>query len=229
MVTARRITQLFEDLMHRSMPIKACSLVPLLAFLGSVAIATPSAAQTDSVPHGLFFSGGASTASSGVDAEGWHWEAGINHRLSGNLGLRLEVTSHSYDEVEMYPCLIQDTARCYQTMGRKVLAGLASLTAQPFTIRQRRIYLITGLGIYGSDRQATRYSNCDLSDAACDRSSYRLHLRDTQFGLNGGIGLVERMGNVPVFMDFRVHYVRRNSPSPGPSNDYFLLPVTIGF
>jgi len=31
-----------------------------------------------------------------------------------------------------------------------------------------------------------------------------------------------------VFTDFRVHYMLRTSPSGGPSNDYFLLPLTVG-
>ena len=31
------------------------------------------------------------------------------------------------------------------------------------------------------------------------------------------------------FADFRVHYMPRTAPSGGPSNDYFLLPITVGY
>jgi hypothetical protein len=62
----------------------------------------------------------------------------------------------------------------------------------------------------------------------CDNSTYELEMRSTQPGMNGGVGAQMPLGKVSLFTDIRVHYMFRTSPSGGPSNDYLLMPLTVG-
>ncbi|HET6761659.1 MAG TPA: hypothetical protein VFH13_06135, partial [Gemmatimonadaceae bacterium] len=62
----------------------------------------------------------------------------------------------------------------------------------------------------------------------CDRGTYRLELRDTQFGWSGGVGADFELGSLPVFAETRLHYVYNDRPGGQASNDYFLWPLSVG-
>ena len=207
--------------------------IAMAALLSAVAV--PAAAQA--IPSGrgfeLLLSGGPSQASRSVDAMGWFAEAGIARRLSSRVGVRLELAGHRYGAVPVYQCIVQDAERCYQTLGRDVIAGIANVVVQPMTAREsgtyRGLYLIGGLGTYDSRRKATAYPDCEPSGECSDRDVRTMTLRDTQLGINGGIGFNVILGGSPVFTEMRLHYARPNSPANGPTNDYFLFPISIGF
>jgi len=204
-------------------------LLPAIVGLATVALAPSGAAQgaPDAArPFVPFVSGGASLASRLPDAGGMHVELGVIRTLGHGFSLRLEAARHVYDEVGLAPCLIQDSARCYQTLDRKVSAGIVS-AAYDHPAWRGSVYLIGGAGVYGSRRVATRYPSCDVA-GPCDNATYTLEMRATQPGVNGGIGAQMPVGRVSLFTDVRVHYMFRTSPSGGPSNDYFLLPFTVG-
>jgi hypothetical protein len=66
--------------------------------------------------------------------------------------------------------------------------------------------------------------------AACaDRNTYKLEMRDTQFGWSGGVGVDLDVGPVASFAELRLHYMYNNKPGGQPSNDYFLWPLSLGF
>lgn len=203
--------------------------VPAVACLAIAAIAPSTAAQ--GTPEAVrrfapFVSGGASVASRLPDGSGVHLELGLIRPLANGVSVRLEAARHVYGAVALAPCLIQDAAHCYQTMDRRVTAGIVSaVVSRPY--RRGSLYLIGGAGVYGSRRVATRYPSCELG-GACDNATYTLEMRATQPGVNGGIGAQVPLGTVSAFADLRVHYMVRTSPSGGPSNDYFLLPLTVG-
>lgn len=168
----------------------------------------------------------------GVDAPGVQGQAGLARHLGKGFGVILEGVGHWYEVQPLYPCLIQDAARCYQTMRRAVAAGILSATYAPSRFRtdagRSGPYLISGIGMYKSRRIATRYSDCQPS-GPCDRDTYRLELRDTQFGWSGGVGLDHYLGRrVGVFAETRVHYIYNDQPGAQPSNDYFVWPLALG-
>jgi len=200
-----------------------------VACVASLAIARSMTAQgaPDTTHHfAPFVSGGASVASRLPDGNGMHLEVGVVRPLGNGFSVRLEGARHVYGAVAIAPCLIRDAAHCYQTLDRRVAAGIVS-AAYDRPYRQGSVYLIAGAGVYGSRRVATRYPSCDVG-GPCDNATYTLEMRATQPGVNGGIGAQMPVGRVSVFTDFRVHYMLRTSPSGGPSNDYFLLPLTVG-
>jgi hypothetical protein len=210
------------------MPTTGRFIVLFLATALSANAQTPSApAKPVSITAAL----GPTHTYRGVDAIGIHAEAGVALTRGRGFGLRLEGTGHWYEAQPLYPCLIQDTARCYQTLRRSVNAGIVSATyhiARFSTEEGKTVpYLITGFGLYNSRRVATRYPDCQPA-GICDRNTYKLELRDTQYGLSGGIGLDFAFGSLKGFGEARLHYVYRDSPSPGPTNDYFLAPLSIG-
>jgi hypothetical protein len=174
---------------------------------------------------------GPTRAFRGVDAPGIEGQGGVAYRLGHGFGLRLEGAGHWYGQQTLYPCLVQDAGRCYQTMRRAVAAGSLSTTyhiSRFATDNGTSVpYLITGLGIYRSRRIATRYPDCQPT-GACDRNTYKLELRDTQFGWSGGIGADFRLGSLAAFAETRVHYVYDDRPGAQPSNDYFVWPFSIG-
>lgn len=209
---------------------KTLSLVPLALLAGTLT------AQTSPSPgRGLTISAafGPSAAAREVDASGTHADVGIGYRAHSNgFGVRLELASHRYNDVPLYPCLVQDADRCYQTMRRRVSAGIASLT---YNLPTRLIaghdaaaYFLAGVGSYHSRRVATRYPDCQPT-GTCDRATYTLELRDAQVGASGGIGAEVRVQRVLVFTELRVHYAYRDTPRGEPSNDYFLVPLSVGF
>ena len=207
-----------------------CGLVPTLVCLSLVLIASPCSAQgaPDTgrrfVP---FVSVGASEASRLPDGPGFHVDAGVMRAMGHGVSLRLEATRHAYGEVPLYPCLFQDAQYCYQTLDRQVTAGIASV-AYEHPIGTETVYLIAGAGVYGSHRVATRYPSCQVPNVCDDRGTYKLDIRATQPGVSGGVGVRRLLGTTPLFVDVRMHFIRRTSPSGGPSNDYFLVPVTLG-
>lgn len=210
------------------------AFVSALAFACAVApLPAQSTAATRS--YGVLLSGGPSDAFRSVDTEGWHAAAALVRPLNQRLAARLELTGHTYGAVPVYPCLIQDSERCYQTLDRKVVAGIANLSYEPMRAREsglyRSLYLIGGVGVYDSRREATAYPDCELPGVCGDRSTHTMTIRDTQLGLNGGIGANLRVGpsQSAFFVELRVHYARRSTPAGRPSNDYFLTPVSVGF
>jgi hypothetical protein len=204
-------------------------LVPSLFGLATFAVAPFASAQVagQSASHfAPFVSGGASLASRLPDAGGMHLELGLIRPLGHGFSVRLEAAHHVYGEAALAPCLVQDASRCYQTMDRQVTAGIVdAMYSRPY--RRGSVYLIGGAGIYGSRRVATRYPECDVG-GPCDTATYTLTMRATQPGVNGGMGAEMPVGRVSLFTEFRVHYMLRTSPNGGPSNDYFLLPLTVG-
>ena len=154
------------------------------------------------------------------------------HRFGNNFGLRLEGAGHWYADQVLYPCMVQDAQRCYQTMRRVVSAGILNVTYHLTRFASgdgRNVpYLLTGIGMYRSRRIATHYPDCQPPDQCADRGTYHLEFRDTQLGWSGGAGADFDVGQVPLFMELRVHYMYRDTPSGQPSNDYFLFPFSVG-
>ena len=199
-----------------------------------VALAPPLLAQTvsESRPIGFSIAAGPTHSFRGVDAAGAGVNGGISYRLGHDFGLKLEATGHWYQQQPLYPCMVQDADRCYQTMRRSVSAGVLSATyhLSRFARDKGRAtpYLMTGVGIYESRRIATHYPDCQPPDLCADRFVYKWEMRDTQFGWSGGLGLDFMLGPVATFTEMRLHYIYRDTPGGQPSNDYFLWPVSVG-
>jgi hypothetical protein len=206
-----------------------------VALLCAMAGAAPVAAQTEgpSKRYEIILAGGPSEASRGVDARGWHAGAGLARRLSNRLGAQLDLTGHTYGPVPVPPCLIADSQRCYQELARRVVAGTASVTYQVLPVRQTGVfhglYVVGGIGLYNSRRTATAYPDCDVSGVCQDREIHEMRLNDTQLGFNGGVGVRSLTPGSPVFAEVRLHFARRSTPTNTPSNDYWLIPFSIGF
>jgi len=211
----------------------------MLRFIGHVSVLLMTTLATAGAqpggatpgPFTFFISAGPTRAFRGVDAPGVQGQGGFTRSLGRGFGVALEGTAQWYEAQPLYPCLIQDAGRCYQTMRRAVAAGTLSATyhiPRFATDKGRTVpYLISGMGVYRSRRIATRYSDCQ-PEVPCDRSTYRLELHDIQFGLNGGAGVESRLGRVGVFAETRVHYIYNDQPDARPSNDYFLWPISLG-
>jgi hypothetical protein len=204
--------------------------LPIVATWLALAAFAPSASaqETPEPAHRFapFVSAGTSVASRLPDGNGVHLELGVVRPLASWLGVRLEAARHLYAPVGLAPCLIQDAAHCYQTIDRQVTAGIVSATVSR-SYGKGSVYLIGGAGVYGSRRVATRYPTCDVA-APCERATYTMTMRSTQPGVNGGIGGEIPLGRLSAFADVRVHYMLRTAPAGGPSNDYFLMPLTVG-
>jgi hypothetical protein len=161
-----------------------------------------------------------------------HLDGGIGYRArSSGLGVRVELASHRYHDVPLYTCMVQDTGGCYQTIRRNVSATIASVTYNlPMRVvagYDAGLYLLAGVGGYRSSRVATRYPSC-LPDELCLQSRSTLEMRDTQLGASGGIGVEARVQRILLFTELRVHYAYRDTPHGQPSNDYFLVPLSLG-
>jgi hypothetical protein len=169
----------------------------------------------------------------GVDAPGVQGQGAIAYGLGHGFGLRLEGTGHWYEPQPLYPCIVQDAVRCYQTIKRAVAAGTLSATYHISRFRsdegRTSPYLISGVGVYRSRRIATHYPDCQPVAACADRTTYKLEMRDTQFGWSGGLGLDFDLGPVASFAEMRLHYIYSDTPGGQPSNDYFLWPLSVGF
>jgi hypothetical protein len=201
-----------------------------------LAVTAPAIAQTDKAEQPRSFAIsvalGPTHAFRGVDSPGIQGQGGLEYKFTPSFGLRVEGTGHWYEQQPVYPCLIQDAFRCYQTVRRAVSAGVVSATyhiSRFATDKGRAVpYLISGVGVYKSRRIATHYPDCQPSGACTDRSTYKLEFRDTQVGVNGGLGLDFQLGPVPTFAEMRIHYVYPDTPRGQPSNDYFLWPLSVG-
>lgn len=204
----------------------------LWLFMVVTSPAIAQSAPTKSRPVTFSAAIGATRTYRGVDAMGVHAQGGLEVGPRHGFGLRLEGTGHWSEQQPLYPCIVQDAVRCYQTMRRAVAAGILNATYHMLRFRTdegRTVpYLISGLGVYRSRRIATRYTDCQPV-GPCDRSTYKLEFRDTQFGWNGGVGADFGLGSLAAFAETRLHYVYRDSPGGQPSNDYFLWPLSIGF
>jgi hypothetical protein len=207
------------------------ALVALPVALSLAAFVAPCSAQTGDTARTLqpFVSVGVSNAQRLPDGFGFHGGLGAQRALGWRFGARLEGTFHAYGEVPVYPCLFQDAERCYSTVDRQVTAGLASLTYD-VPIGGEVFYLIGGAGLYHSRRVASQYPAC-TPEQFCIKEHYRMHVDATQPGMSGGFGMRATFGTVPLLLDFRIHYASRTTPQSTPSNDYFLMPITlsIGF
>jgi hypothetical protein len=202
----------------------------------SIVVTSPAFAQsanTESRPFAFSLALGPTHTFRGVDAPGVQGQGGIAHRFGNGLGLRLEGTGHWYESQPLYPCIVQDAVRCYQTIRRAVAAGTLNATYHISRFRSDKVrtvpYLISGIGIYRSRRIATHYPDCQPVAACADRNTYKLEMRDTQFGWSGGVGLDLDVGPVASFAEIRLHYMYNNKPGGQPSNDYFLWPLSLGF
>ena len=208
---------------------------PARAVFLLLAVTSPSLAQTatsESRPFSFSLAAGPTRAFRGVDAPGVEAQGALSYRLGHGFGVRLEGAGHWYQQQPLYPCMVQDADRCYQTMRRSVSATLVSATyhVQHFATDNGHSvpYLITGIGMYESRRIATHYPNCQPLDLCFDREVYKWEMRDTQIGWSGGIGADFMLGPVPVFSEMRLHYIYRNTPGGQQSNDYFLWPLSVG-
>ena len=206
----------------RRLPAAVSSLAVAVIASSAAAQGTPVVARRF-LP---FVSGGTSVASRLPDGSGVHLELGLVRPLGRGVSVRLEAARHVYDAVVLAPCLIRDAAHCYRTLDRRVTGGIVS-AALGYPYGRGSVYLIGGAGVYGSRRVATRHPTCDVG-GPCDNATYTIVMRATQPGVSGGAGALMPLGKVAAFADFRVHYMLRTSPSGGPSNDYFLLPLTVG-
>jgi len=201
-----------------------------------LAVASPVRAQTDKTeqprPFAISLALGPTHTFRGVDAPGVQGQGGFEYKFTPSLGLRVEGTAHWYEQQPLYPCMVQDAFRCYQTIRRAVAAGIVSGTwhISRFASDKGRTvpYVISGVGVYKSRRIATHYPDCQPSGVCTDRSTYKLEFRDTQIGWSGGAGLDFQLGPLPTFAEMRVHYIYRDSPSGQPTNDYFLMPLSVG-
>ena len=211
--------------------------MPNLARVVSVllAVGSPALAQSTTAPSRPFtFSVGLGPSNTfrGVDSRGVAGQLAIAHPLGLHFGLRLEGTAHWYEQQPLYPCLVQDAVRCYQTMRRAVGAGVLNLTYHltRFASQDQHTvpYVISGLGIYRSRRIATHYPDCPPQDLCADRGTYKLEFRDTQLGWSGGLGVDFNVGPIAAFSEMRLHYMYNDKRGAQPSNDYFLWPLSIG-
>ena len=200
-----------------------------------IVLSAPAVAQLPSMesrPYSFSIAGGPSRAFRGVDAAGGEAQGGIAYRLGGNFGVRLEGTGHWYQDQPLYPCIVQDADRCYQTMRRSVTAGTLSATyhVSRFASNNGRHvpYVIAGLGVYRSQRIATSYPSCAPPNDCADRSVHELEMRDTQLGLSGGLGADFSLGPVAIFSELRLHYIYSDAAAGRPGNDYFLWPLSVG-
>ncbi len=201
-----------------------------------IVVTSPAIAQsaiTESRPFAFSLAVGPTHAFRGVDAPGVQGQGAIAYGLGHSFGLRLEGTGHWYESQPLYPCIVQDAVRCYQTIRRAVAAGTLSATyhiSRFGSDKGRTIpYVISGVGIYRSRRIATHYPDCQPPDVCADRTTYKLEMRDTQFGWSGGVGLDVDLGSVASFAELRLHYIYSDKPRAQPSNDYFLWPLSVGF
>lgn len=191
--------------------------------------ASPCSAQSAADSGGafrFFLTAGSSQAQRLPDGFGFHGGAAVERALGRRVGVRLEGTYHAYGEVPVYPCLFQDAERCYSTVDRQVTAGIANLTYD-IPLAGQIFYLIGGVGVYGSRRVASQYPACAPNDL-CFSTVYRMSIRATGTGVSGGVGTRMMLGTVPLFFDLRIHYASRTTPEGQPSNDYFLMPMTVG-
>lgn len=201
-----------------------------------VAATAPAFAQSvvaDQRPFTFSIAMGPTHAFRGVDAPGVQGQGAIEYNLQRGFGLRLEGTGHWYEQQPLYPCLVQDEVRCYQTIRRAVSAGVLSATYHMTRFADDKghtvPYLITGVGIYRSRKIATHYPECQPVGLCADRTTYKMEMRDNQFGWSGGVGLDFDLGSVRAFSELRLHYIYPDAPSGQPSNDYFLWPLSVGF
>ena len=212
--------------------LRSIRVIPLL-LMATSGTAMGQSAVSPSRPFTFSVAMGPTHAFRGVDAPGVEGQGGIEYGLRHGFGLRLEGTGHWYEQQPLYPCIVQDAVRCYQTMRRAVAAGVVSATyhmSRFGTDKGRTVpYLISGVGIYRSRRIATHYPECQPVGLCTDRATYKLEFRDTQFGWSGGVGLDFDLGPLATFSELRLHYIYRDSPGGQPSNDYFLWPLSIGF
>ncbi|MDQ3674305.1 MAG: hypothetical protein M3365_08025 [Gemmatimonadota bacterium] len=203
-----------------------------LILTATAAAAAGQSTATNPGPISYSLGVGPTRAFRGVDAPGVQGQGGISYNFGAAFGLRLEGAGQWYETQPLYPCIVQDAGRCYQTIRRALAAGTLSATYNISRVsddKWRTVpYLISGIGIYRSRRIATHYPDCQPA-SFCDVNTYRLELRDTQFGLSGGAGVESRLGRVGVFAESRVHYIYNDRPNAEPSNDYFVWPFSIGF
>jgi hypothetical protein len=206
-------------------------VVPLLLVAAGPALAQPATGESRPLTFSIAL--GPSHAFRGVDSKGVQGQAAITHALGHGFGLRLEGTGHWYEQQPLYPCLVQDADRCYQTMRRAVGAGLLNVTYHLNRYAGDKghtvPYLITGVGVYRSRRIATHYPDCPPQQPCIDRGTYKLEFRDAQLGWSGGVGLDFDIGPVAAFSELRLHYIYNDKPGAQPSNDYFLWPLSVGF
>jgi hypothetical protein len=194
---------------------------------------TSQPARTDARPFKLSIAGGPMLAERGVDGIGGHAQAGISYAAAkSRFGAQLDLAYYLTGQQALYPCIVQDTERCYQTIQRSVTSGVLSATyhISRFASTSRRTlpYVIGGIGLYGSRKLARHFPECQLNGVCTDRNTYEMEIKDTQWGFSGGVGVDVRLEQLATFAEFRVHFVERDSPDNGPSNDYFLVPVSIG-
>lgn len=201
----------------------------LMAATSAAFAQAPVAAQR---PFTFSIAIGPTRAFRGVDAPGVQGQGAIEYKFQRGFGLRLEGTGHWYEQQPLYPCMVQDELRCYQTIRRAVGAGVLSATYHVMRFADDKghtiPYLITGGGIYRSRRIATHYPECQPGGLCAD-GTYRMEMRDNQFGWSGGAGVDFNLGSVRAFGEMRLHYIYRDTPSGQPSNDYFLWPLSVGF
>lgn len=200
-----------------------------------VAATSPALAQSVVAaqrPFTFSIAMGPTHAFRGVDAPGVQGQGAVEYNLRRGFGLRLEGTGHWYEQEPLYPCLVQDELRCYQTIRRAVGAGVLSATYHMARFADEKghtvPYLITGVGIYKSRKIATHYPECQPTGLCADRTTYKMEMRDNQFGWSGGVGLDFDLGSVRAFSEMRLHYVYPDTRSGQPSNDYFLWPLSVG-
>jgi hypothetical protein len=204
--------------------------ITVLLIFPSVSLAQPSSGESRSFT--LAISAGPMQAERGVDALGGHVEGGILYRIGSDFGLKLDLAQHWTGAQTLYPCILQDADYCYQTIRRSVAASILSATYHISRLARESghtvPYLIAGAGVYRSRKVAMRYSDCQPPEACVDRATHRLEMRDTQFGWSGGLGLDFDLGPVAAFSELRVHYIRSDTPRIRSSNDYFLVPISVG-
>jgi hypothetical protein len=203
----------------------------LLIAATSPALAQP--AVTVARPFTFSIAVGPTRAFRGVDAPGVMGQGAVGYKFQRGFGLRLEGTGHWYEQQPLYPCLVQDESRCYQTIRRAVGAVVLSATFHLTRFADDKghtvPYLITGVGTYRSRKIATHYPDCQPTGLCADRATYKMEMRDNQFGWSGGAGLDFDLGSVKAFGELRLHYIYPDTRSGQPSNDYFLWPLSVGF
>ncbi len=204
--------------------------VTSLFLLSGMVTATAQTPTSPPRPYTFSVSAGPTRSFRAGDAPGIQGQAGVEYALGHGFGLKLEGSSHRYEQQPLYRCMVLDGVNCYQAERRNVGIGVLSATyhISRLATDDGVPYLITGLGAYRSRRIATHYSNCQPADLCLDPTS-TFEMRNTQFGWSGGIGADFKLGPVPVLAEMRVHYIYRDTPKGQPSNDFFLWPFSVGF
>ena len=163
----------------------------------------------------------------GLSAQG-----GIAYVPRGSrLGARADLLIHRFGTRDLYPCILQEGGVCFERSQRTVTGFAIGLTFEP----PRRTtaptaaapYLIGGVGVYGSRRDARHNVNCP-SLGTCPSGDRRELMTDTDFGAHIGAGVRFTVSALDMMAEMRVHQPIWHAGPDRALRSYRLIPVSLG-